>query len=275
MGLVGDEVMIKNFLLLVCSALLLSGCRSILGRPTPTPFRLFQGPTVVLPTPQPTNLPTTTSTLVMSNPWTPTPAPTITPLPREALGLIAGIVDAETVLVVLQGDAMNQVYPVRLLGVDALPDTPAEPWGIVAVEQLNDWLSGKVVRLVQDTTVVDDEGMLPRYLYLDEDMINLRLIESGLARPSFQSPDTEFESEFEQAARSAESSQRGLWGPPPTATPTRTPTPEGSEPPSATPTPTLAITTTPETTAATPTVLPAVDTTATITATGVITAPIP
>jgi endonuclease YncB( thermonuclease family) len=264
---------IKKILLLAIGAVMLFGCRPVFGPPPPTPFRLSQGPTVILPTPLPTNLPTATGTLVMNDPWTPTPVLTATPLPAEAVGLITNILDAETVLVVLQGDSFSQPSVVRLLGVDPLPNNPADPWGVVAFEQVDKWLAGKVVRLVQDTTVIDDQGALPRYLYLGNDMINLRLIELGLARPSFQNPDTEFESEFQQAAGDAEANNRGLWGPPPTPTPTRTPTVEGDEPPpqpTLTPTPTLTITLTPVNSTATPT-LENINPTGTITATGTIT----
>ena len=221
----------KNFLI-VPVLLLLAACRS--APPSPTPVRLFQGPTVVLPTLPPTSMPTPTSTLVMANPWTPTPVPTSTPLPEELLGLVTQVVDAKTVAVVLAGDSPGKVYRVRLLGVEPPANTPAEPWGQVAYEQLQAWLSGQVVRLVQDQTVIDEEGLLPRYVYLDDALINLRLVEQGLARVRFQAPDTTLESEFQAAAQAAQAGQRGLWGGSPTATPTVTPTL----------TPTLAITAT-------------------------------
>lgn len=174
---------------------------------------------MVLPTPQPTLPPTPSSTLVMSHLWTPTPAPTATPLPEEMFGLVARVLDAKTVAVVLAGDPPEKVYTVRLLGVDPPPNRPGDPWGVVAFEQLQDWLSGQVVRLVQDQTVVDDDGVLPRYLYLRGELINLRLVEQGLARVSFQGPDTTLETDFQNAARAAQASQRGLWGSAPTPTP--------------------------------------------------------
>lgn len=237
--------MLKNFLALLSVIFLLfaSGCSS--AAPTPTPFRLFQGPTLVLPTPQPTVPPTPSSTLVMSHLWTPTPAPTATPLPEEMFGLVARVLDAKTVAVVLAGDPPEKVYTVRLLGVDPPPNRPADPWGVVAFEQLQEWLSGQVVRLVQDQTVVDDDGVLPRYLYLHDELINLRLVEQGLARVSFQGPDTILETDFQAAARAAQTSQRGLWGPAPTATLALTPATLPTIILTPTITPTLAITATP------------------------------
>lgn len=244
--------MLKNSLalLLVIFLLFASGCSS--AAPTPTPFRLFQGPTIVLPTPQPTVPPTPSSTLVMSHLWTPTPAPTATPLPEEMFGLVARVLDAKTVAVVLAGDPPEKVYTVRLLGVDPPPNTPADPWGVVAFEQLQDWLSGRVVRLVQDQTVVDDEGVLPRYLYLRDELINLRLVEQGLARVSFQGPDTTLETDFQNAARAAQASQRGLWGSSPTPTPPVAPTTVLTPTLTPTITPALTLTVTPTITTSRP-----------------------
>jgi len=213
------------------------------GASTRTPFQLYQGPTAVLPTALPTKLPTPTGTLVMGNPWTPTPIPTKTPLPDEAFGFVVEILDGETVFVVLEGDPVGQGYPVRLLGVNAPPDTANNPWGIVAVEQMKTWLTGKVVHLVLDNTIIEDDRTLPRYLYLENELINLRLIELGLARPEFQDPDRLFEDEFQAAAQQAQANQRGLWGADPTATTIRSPriTPTTSITLTLTPTPTATV----------------------------------
>lgn len=196
--------------------MIVSGCRS---QPAAETFRLYVGPTAVLPTALPTQAPTATSTLVMLNAWTPTPVPTATPLPDEVLAFIVDIVDGNTVLVVLEGDSLSLDYTVELIGVDVPPDTATSPWGGVALAQMKSWLRGKAVRLVRDNTLVTDEGILPRYLYLGDELINLRLITLGLGTPAFSDPDRLFEADFEAAAASAQANQRGLWGQNPTATP--------------------------------------------------------
>jgi hypothetical protein len=106
---------------------------------------------------------------------------------------------------------------------------------------------------------------LPRYLYLDNELINLRMVELGLAEPSFQSPDTELEAEFNRAAQDAEADGLGLWGANPTATPLSTATPEISDTTVETVTVTLPALT--ATTTITATGTPIITTTATITAT--------
>ena len=111
---------------------------------------------------------------------------------------------------------MKQTYIVRLLGVDA---PPSEAWSIVAVETLDEWLTNKIVRIEQDKTVINKQDELPRYLYLDNELINLKLIESGLARSHFEAPDTKLKAKFTAAVQTAQADEVGLWGPDPTATP--------------------------------------------------------
>ena len=264
-GLIVIKKLSGTILLLLC----LSGCGI---RPVATPFQLKSGPTAVLPTLAPTALPSATSTRVMDNLWTPTPVPSATALPDDVLGLVVNVVDAENVTVVLQGDHFEQAYVVRLLGVNVPPADAQNPWGIVAVEKMRAWLGGEVVRLVTDKTLLAQGRVLPRYLYLDNEFINLRLIEEGLARPEFQDPDILFEGDFSAAADRARSAQVGLWGPDPTPTPAVSPSPTltttipatAGLPLTATLTPTITPPTTPT---------PIITVTATLTATAPITSP--
>lgn len=215
--------------LLALSIILLAGCTTIspppqIEMPSAT-LQPVQWPSVTLPTAiAPTEI-RPTNTLVMAEAWTPTPIPSATPLPDETLGLVVDVHSAETVEVVLEGDLLQKTYIVRLIGVDAPDNTPVEPWGQVAHLTLNSWLRGKIVRLVQDTTEINDANELPRYLYLGESFINLKLIELGLARADTTAPDLTMSTQLKIAADAAQAANIGLWGPPPTATPTQTPTP--------------------------------------------------
>ncbi len=209
-----------RFILLALLVSILSGCAGV--SPTPTPFQLYQGPTAVLPTPV---LPTPvlpTSTRVMASPWTPTPIPTPTPFPGEVLALVTNVPTADTLEVVMQGDLLNQVYTVRLLGI--VSPAPGVPWGNVAFNTLKRRLNGQVVRLVQDNTAQNNDGELPRYVYLGETLINFQLIEMGLADVLFAAPDTRLQAEFSTAANTAREQSIGVWGPDPTATPAFTAT---------------------------------------------------
>lgn len=211
--------------ILLMTAFGLSGCAKLSPAPTPTAFQLSQGPTAILPTaPHPTEI-KPTNTLVMDTPWTPTIVPTATPLPGDVLALVAKVPSAEEVEVVLQGDDLNHIYTVRLIGVDAPRNNNATPWGIVAFNTVDKLLNGQVVRLLQDSTLQNEDGILPRYVYLGDTLVNRQLIEMGLADVAFFAPNTRLKSDFSAVAATASAKGIGIWGADPTATPTRTPTP--------------------------------------------------
>ncbi len=211
---------ISRFLLIIFLMTISTGCAVV--SPTPTPFQLYQGPTAILPTPIPPTSVPPTNTPVMAVPWTPTPIPTPTPFPSEVLALVTNVPAADTLEVVMQGDLLNQVYTVRLLGIK--PPAPDSPWGKVAFNTLEHRLNGLVVRLVQDTTIQNENGDLPRYVYQGDTLVNLYLVKQGLADVSFAAPDTRLQAEFTAAANTAREKGIGIWGPDPTATPTITPT---------------------------------------------------
>lgn len=200
---------------------ILIGCTT--AAPTATPFQLYQGPTAVLPTPAPPTPIPPTNTPVMARQWTPTPIPTATPLPSDVLALVANVPTADTLEVVMQGDLLNQVYTVRLLGIAVPPKEGASAWGIVAFKTVRNMLNGKVVRLVQDSTIQNSDGELPRYVYLQGTLINLELVKAGLAKPAFAVPDTKFQARFTTAANAANEAKLGVWGAEPTPTANATP----------------------------------------------------
>lgn len=204
-------------LLLASLLILLSGC----AQSTP-PGGVSGGSagqsTLELPTPKPTVAPSPVSTRVMpAEVLTPPPTATITPIPAEALGLVVEVLNGNTIAVVMDGDPPDLAYQVRYLGIE-VPD-PTEPWGTVALETNKRLANLKVVRLVRDQTEMDDEGYLLRYVYADGEMLNVALVEQGLAQADVQSPDTEFRSQIEAAEQRARSNEVGLWS---GATPTPT-----------------------------------------------------
>jgi len=137
-----------------------------------------------------------------------------------------GSVDGNTVLVVMEGDSPNQVYAVKYLGIEAPP--PDEPWGAVARETNRRLTNFKVVRLVRDKTNFDDEGFLYRYVYVDDQLLSVLLVEQGLARASVNEPDTRFENRILEAEAQAKANKLGLWSGT-TPTPTLAPLVETEE----------------------------------------------
>jgi micrococcal nuclease len=134
--------------------------------------------------------------------------------------LVVGAVDGDTIKVVLEGDPPGQTYTVRYLGIDAPPNTPSVPWGIVAFEVNDKLTNGNVVRLERDQSDTDNEGNLLRYVYLGDELLSVTLTERGLARAAVNEPDTRFRAEILDAEQRAKTGNLGLWGnKPPTPTP--------------------------------------------------------
>jgi endonuclease YncB( thermonuclease family) len=206
-----------------CFGLCLLACfLAACAQATPaTPGALYRAETVVLPTGAPTAKPTPVNTRVIPiTELTPGPTPTLTPLPDEVRALVVGALDGDTISVVLEGDPPGRTYTVRYLGIDAPPNTPSVPWGVVAFEVNEKLTNRKVVRLERDQSDTDDEGNLLRYVYLGEELLSITLAEQGLARAAVNEPDTRFRAEILDAEQRARAGNRGLWSNrPPTPTP--------------------------------------------------------
>jgi len=201
--------------------LLLTAC-SQAGRPPETSL-VRRTETVSLPTSAPTTAPSPVNTRVLPQEiYTAAPTepitPTITPLPGEVRGLIVRVIDGDTVEVVMENDPPGRVYTVKYIGIETPPNTPDNPWGVVAYETNREMTNLEVVRLVRDQTDYDDEGQLLRYVYVGDELMSIVLAETGLARSNAVEPNTQFQEEIEKAETGARNSGLGLWGQPPTPT---------------------------------------------------------
>jgi mannan endo-1,4-beta-mannosidase len=200
-------------------------------RDEPTPARLsavVSSPTIAItPTLPPTwtlRPPTPTNTRVVPIPptFTPGPSPTPTRLPARTKGLVVGIQDSRTIEVVIEGQPLSRVFVVRLLGIE--PPLLSDPWAGVAVEWLTQELGRQVVVLESDKVERDAQGNLLRYVWKEGLMVNVTMVQMGLANASEDAADLNYSTDLLDAEASARNAERGLWGPPPTATPTLTPT---------------------------------------------------
>ena len=263
---------------LLLLSLILAGCGQSTTLGQSSGAAAAGSPIFTLPTSAPTVKSTPVNTRVLPlDSLTPSPSPTITPIPDDVRGLVVQVIDGNTIAVVLEGDSPRQAYEVRYLGIEAPPNTPGQPWGVVAYETNRKMTNLKVVRLVRDQSDLDDEGRLLRYVYVNNQLISIILAEQGLARAAISEPDTSFETDILEAEARAREGRLGIWNnSSPTATPTRGPplaaTTDGStepqsapqETPEATTEPTdQADLTTPETTTPTQTPTMTVEPTAT------------
>lgn len=206
----------------------LPGC-GVRDEPTPArPSAVVASPTVsitpTLPatwTPRP---PTPTNTRVIPIPptFTPGPSPTPTRLPARTKALVVGIQDSRTIEVVIEGQPISRVFVVRLLGIE--PPLLSDPWAGVAVEWLTHEIGRQVAVLESDELEQDDQGNLLRYAWKEGLMINVTMVQMGLATASEDAADLNYSADLLDAEASARNAKRGLWGPPPTPTPTLTPT---------------------------------------------------
>jgi len=137
---------------------------------------------------------------------------------------VTRVVDGDTIEVTITsrvegaGAGRAQVghsYDVRLLGIDTpesvKPDSPVECFGLEASEAAAALLQDRAVRLVDDVEEVDGYGRLLRYVYVEEELANARLVANGYARVLIYEPNvrhSDFLLDLEDRARVAE---RGLW----------------------------------------------------------------
>ncbi len=214
-------------LLCLAAVFFLIGCAP---QETPEDSNVYAA-TFVLPTAEPTLLPTPSSTPVLQTTnITTTNSSQPTSLPDEAFALVARVIDGNTISVIFDGDRLSDEHTVRYIGIDVPPNTNTDPWGVVAFETNTKLASLKVVRLVRDETDYDEEGYLLRHVYLENQLMSIVLAEAGLASVRSDEENTQFDDQIAAAERQARAESLGIWGnAPPTPTATSTPTPEPAE----------------------------------------------
>lgn len=123
-------------------------------------------------------------------------------------------VDGDTVVVEIGG----QEEPVRLIGIDTpesvAPDRPVECFGPEAKARTAALLPpGTLVRLERDIEARDRYDRLLAYVIRDEDdvLINLLLVEEGLAESIAYPPNLARQRQLDEAEAAARAAQKGLW----------------------------------------------------------------
>ena len=111
---------------------------------------------------------------------------------REELVFVSKVIDGDTI--VANGEH------IRLLGIDS--DERGYDCYKEAKVKLEEWILDKEVRLEKDQTDKDQYGRLLRYIILDGENINIRLVDEGLAVARFYR-DRKYEVEILAAEKSA------------------------------------------------------------------------
>lgn len=139
---------------------------------------------------------------------------------------VVNVVDGDTIDVEItdrtEGRAAGEAdvgveYRVRLIGIDTpesvKPGTPVECFGEEASAAAKALLDGEEVRLVKDVEETDRYDRLLRYVYLEAEMANARLVANGYANAYTYPPNIRWSEMFLQLEREAREDDRGLWSP--------------------------------------------------------------
>lgn len=129
-------------------------------------------------------------------------------------------VDGEVVRVLraVDGDTLLLVdgRRVRLLGIDTPetkhPDRPAQPFGSEASAFVASLVDGKSVSLEYDRERLDDYGRWLAYVFINDELLNERLILEGFSEAENAFPfRSDMKRRFEKAQEQARSASRGIW----------------------------------------------------------------
>lgn len=121
---------------------------------------------------------------------------------NENAVLVTGIIDGDTI-------EIESGTKVRYIGID----TPefGEPYYLEATEANRELVEGKRVRLEKDIEDKDEYGRLLRYVWVDDTMINAKLVRLGYAYSYSYPPNLKHQSLFLQLEKEAREQKRGLW----------------------------------------------------------------
>lgn len=118
--------------------------------------------------------------------------------PVEAM--VTKVIDGDTVVV--EGGEH-----VRLLGIDA--DEAGSACYQEAKKRLEELVLNQEVRLEKDVSDVDQYNRCLRYIFLNDENVNLKLVREGLAIARFYQPDVKYQEEIAQAEEEAISQEIG------------------------------------------------------------------
>lgn len=104
---------------------------------------------------------------------------------------------------------------VRYIGIDT-PETvdprkTVQCFGVESSKKNKELVEGKTVRLEKDITNRDKYNRLLRYVWLDDTLINLALVQDGFAHSYSYPPDIKYQDQFVTAERQAREAKLGLW----------------------------------------------------------------
>lgn len=170
-------------------------------------------PLIETPSPTPTTTPTRlTATPTRTKTLTPTAVVTRTSSTHADClagkttqeGIVVDIVDGNTVRVLID----QLIYSVRYIGT-VLPENV--DYAKVATAENGQLVFAKEVKLLEDSTLQDKDGVLFRYVIVGDTLVNQELIHAGLALAEIESPAFDCQQVFLDTEQEAKQARSGVW----------------------------------------------------------------
>src|SRR3989338_9518271 len=130
---------------------------------------------------------------------------------KTAQAVVDKTKEVVTVESVISGDTIKLADGriIRYIGIDA-PDKEQCMYRTAA--KINQVLvEGKQVVIEKDHTELDPDGNVLRYVWIDDQLINERIVSDGYARNTPQPPDLKYNGRFLNAHNQARELNKGLW----------------------------------------------------------------
>ncbi len=106
----------------------------------------------------------------------------------------------------------NKRSRIRLIGISA-PALDQDPWGLAARDALEQMIGGDPFILERDTEEKDDSDRLLGYIWVDNKMVNVTLIQEGYVLASVKPPNDRYSNWLENAQAQARLLGLGIWDP--------------------------------------------------------------
>lgn len=123
------------------------------------------------------------------------------------------VVDGDTIIVAINGENVT----VRMIGVNTPESVAPENYkentdeGVTASDYTKELLTGEYVHLEYDKDKDDNYGRTLAYVYLDDVMVNLHLLEEGYAEVMTIKPNTKYVAKFQETEQKAKENNIGFW----------------------------------------------------------------
>jgi endonuclease YncB( thermonuclease family) len=116
--------------------------------------------------------------------------------------VVSNIIDGDTV-------QLSNGETIRLLGINT-PEM-GQQYYEESKNRLKELIEGKTVTLEKDADDKDQYGRLLRFIFLDDENINIELVREGLAAAYIIPPNVKYETELREAENEAKDLEIGIW----------------------------------------------------------------